>query len=320
VLALSLGLSTPAWAIWDGIEPMKPIMPRWTWQGIENQERLRDLTPEQANRLRRMPSDQREQALEEMSRENRGTTRGSAGMHERMRHMPTEEQERPEDEQMRRSGESEREPGEMRHEGETTAPESEMRQDETGTEREMRRDESEMRREETRTDTEAPERDMRQDEMRQPAPSEQERSMRRETSPSESQVRQDESSRTSADGNAERVDVELKPVPKSGRPPTPGETTVISDNPIDEAGAHLGMARTSAKSEDWAATKGHLRQAEEALDQIVAKGNRNAERYLDRLKGEIRDTEKAVDKRARDLDIRIENLERSVRHLKPEER
>jgi hypothetical protein len=322
--------------MWDGIDPIQPIMPSWTWKGIENQERLRDLTPEQANRIRRLPSDQQEQALQEISRENRHV-RSDEGMHERMRRMPIDEtQERtrtgePDEEMQRREGESDqmRRPGEgepqetddgsMRHDG-TTAPEGDIRQ------QEQRQIEDERQQDmEERPDGSMREQQDQEIRQREDMPEDQERMRQdqdgvhdgmphRESSPPQSQIRQ------SAESGTNRVEVELKPVPKSTRAPAPGESTVVSDNPIDEAGTHLEMARTSAMSEDWAATKSHIRQAGEALDQIVAKGDRNAERYLDRLKGEIRSMESAVDNRASDLDIRLENLERTVRHLKPEER
>jgi hypothetical protein len=94
----------------------------------------------------------------------------------------------------------------------------------------------------------------------------------------------------------------------------------MSDNPVDAADTHLGMARSSAMAEDWESAKSHLRAAGEALDQIVARGDRQVQRYLDRLKADIRDMEKAVDARDRDLDVRLENLERNVRNLRPEER
>lgn len=306
-VALSLGLSLPAWAMWEGIDPIQPIMPRWTWEGIEMQERLRDLTPEQQSRIRRLPAEQQEEALEEMIREQRGTRRGEAGLHDRMRHMPTDEMQQrirseetreersgPEGE-MRRRGEAERQPAdETLREEESAPPETEMRQPEAPSDSEMRRDDEQMRQEQ--------------------------RDMHKEQHETSSGVRAPAAGPKTADDSMKRTEVEIKPVPKSRQAPAPGETAITADNPIDEAGDHLSMARTSAMSEDWEATKIHLRQANEALDQIVARGDRNAQRYLDRLHTDIRNAEKAVDARARDLDIRLQNLERNVRRLKPEER
>jgi hypothetical protein len=318
-VALSLGLSAPAWAMWEGLDPIQPIMPRWTWQGIENQERLRDLTPEQEARIRRLPADQQEQALDEMIREQRGTLRGESGTPHRMRQQSTEEtdehtrgeeQEKSEGgaDQMRRPGESDRQTddGTMRQD-ETPAPDADTRQ-----QSEPSPDSGIRQQPETSPDTDGRQQ---MDESRQ-----EERQMRREQHETSSGVRAPASAKQSADTNQQRVEVELKPVPKSERAPAPGETTVTADNPIDEAGIHLEMARTSAMSEDWEATKSHIRQAGDALDQIVVRGDRNAQRYLDRLKGDIRSTEKAVDSRSRDLDTRLQNLERNVKHLKPEER
>jgi len=125
---------------------------------------------------------------------------------------------------------------------------------------------------------------------------------------------------TAGNDGARRTEVELRPTPKSERAPAPGDPTIMSDNPVDAADAHLGMARTSAMAEDWEAAKSHLRAAGEALDQIDARADRQARRYLDRLKADIREMEQAVDSRDRDLDVRLENLERNVRGLRPEER
>lgn len=40
VIALSMTLSAPAWAMWEGIRGTEPIMPSWTWQ--ERQRRIQE--------------------------------------------------------------------------------------------------------------------------------------------------------------------------------------------------------------------------------------------------------------------------------------
>jgi hypothetical protein len=258
--------------MWEGIDPIHPIMPRWSWAGIDHQERLRDLTPEQAARIRRMPAEEQASALDDIRREHRQTMRGSAGMAERMQRMPIDEMD-----ERTRSGaptmDEARPDGGMRRPDDSGTDEGMSPEDETSA-MPRGRDEAGM----------AP--------MRQSA----------------------------GDDGSRRTEVELRPIPKSQRAPAPGETSVMSDNPVDAADTHLGMARSSAMAEDWESAKSHLRAAGEALDQIVARGDRQVQRYLDRLKADIRDMEKAVDARDRDLDVRLENLERNVRNLRPEER
>lgn len=289
-VALSLGLSMPAWAIWEGISPIQPIMPRWTWQGIERQERLQDLTPEQRERIRRLPADQQEGAIDAMTREPRGAARGAWGRG------PATGTATPEG----TAGEDEAGPeGEVRQPGAAEPQtEDEMRQKGEAPSPEMRR-----------PDSAAPEGEGQEQDERQ---------LRREGQ--ESGVRGPGEGQQEADSGLHRTEVELKPVPKSRRAPAPGETAVTADNPIDAASTHLEMARSSADAQDWEGAKAHLRQAGDALDQIDARSDRNAQRYLDRLKHDIRSAEGDVDSHARDLDIRLQNIERNVRGLKPEER
>jgi len=96
-LALTLSLSGPAWAIWEGITPIEPVMPRWTWEDVDLQERLQDLRPEERLRLKNMPAEQRRQALEDMeSRHGHGRGMGTepGQMRRQMDQMPLDEMQR----------------------------------------------------------------------------------------------------------------------------------------------------------------------------------------------------------------------------------
>ena len=291
-LALTACLSTPAWAIWEGIQPIGPIMPRWTWDGIEEQERMQQLSPDEQQRLNRMSPDERAEALRTMGRSHGRMGQGEPGR--RTRRSPDESS----------SGDVDRS-----DEPDSDRDTDEARPEAPGSGGQVRRGPSA---------EEEVDRAMREDE----GPSPEMREERAEPEPAAPPARARPEAREqqgATEPGVIRREVELKPVPKEMQAPAPGQPTMPAD-PIDAARTHIGLARYGIAHEDWDGARTHLRQAERALDQIEARGDRDVARYLSNLKDDMHRADKAISKKAGDADARLNQLDDHLRSMKPEER
>ncbi|MBC7543752.1 MAG: hypothetical protein H7338_13580 [Candidatus Sericytochromatia bacterium] len=312
-LALTVGLSGPALAIWEGIDPIHPIMPKWTWDGIESQDRMRHLPMDEQRRLEQMAPAERERAMRTME-QRLGQRRGDSQTHRMMPRETLDEMQR------RTEGGGAEEPKEDRGDRSPGSARPDSGGGTGGAAGQSSPEGDDQMRQDKHPETPESGGDgvhREPGEGGEPTTPE----MREERTAPGSGARgpQGRGERQSAESNVIRQEVQLKPTPKEIQPPAPGEP-MMPDHPVDAARAHIGMAHTSVLEQDWDAARNHVRQAEESLNRIERTGNRNVDRYLESLKSDMKRAEQEIGNRSREAENHLERLDTNLRSMRPEAR